>query len=209
MNKNKKILMVLIIVISALIGIAIDYALKIGAAGYLPAVAGLVIFLKYRRSTKVRRRFSFQQFRILAGIVKPRLRRADGVFISLIALGFIALFFIELFTGERGNGSWSVSAIVYMLSAMLIPPLLEELPVRGVLQGILQRSGFRPWLQVILPAVIFGVAHLFVQQSIDYAIVIGILLGIVRYRTGSIYWTFALHALWNGLFQLLVLLGAV
>lgn len=207
MYKNKKTLLILIIVISALIGIAIDYVLKIGAADYLPAIMGLIVYLKYRRAPPPKRRFSFQQFRQVAGVVRPRLRRADAVLIGVIALGFVVLFVLEILTSERGAGDHSMSAILFMLSAMIIPPLLEELPTRGVLQGVLQQSKFRPWVQVLLPAVIFGVAHLFVQQSIDYVVVVGVLLGVVRYRTGSIYWTFVLHALWNGLFQLTLIFG--
>jgi membrane protease YdiL (CAAX protease family) len=205
MNKKQKTNLVIAMLIGAIAGVVIDYYFKIGLTNFIPALICLVLFLRYWRKKKQAIGALLIQ---IIGLRRPKMRRYDVAFVAMTALGFIVLFVLSFLTAERGASSFSAVAILYALSAMIIPPLLEELPVRGLMQGVLHYIGVRPWAQIVIPALIFGLSHLFVQQEIAYTILIGLLLGFIRYRTGSIYWTLVLHALWNGLYCLGVLLGA-
>lgn len=77
----------------------------------------------------------------------------------------------------------------------LIAPITEELLFRGVFQyGLTQNYG--PTKGIILTSICFGVFHITPWQGIG-ATLIGLLLGLVVHRTGSIFSSMTLHAIWN------------
>ena len=81
-----------------------------------------------------------------------------------------------------------------LLGGLLIP-VLEEVLFRGVLlQGLLQHQ--RPWVAIGQQALLFGIFHLNPAQGL-HAFLIGLLLGWLCYRTGSVVLTSCLHALNN------------
>lgn len=70
----------------------------------------------------------------------------------------------------------------------LLAPLVEEIVFRGAIErSLLSWHPFstRPWVAILLSAVFFGIAHLDPSQSI-HAFLMGILLGWIYWRTGSI-----------------------
>ena len=77
----------------------------------------------------------------------------------------------------------------------LVAPVTEELAFRGVFQqGLTANYGTRKG--VAITALCFGVFHLIPWQAVGAAL-IGLLLGVVVYRTGSVFAGMALHAIWN------------
>lgn len=83
-----------------------------------------------------------------------------------------------------------------LLVIVLIAPVVEELLLRGiVLRGFLGR--YRPGTAIALSALIFAVMHLNPYQLAS-ALVIGLVLGWVFYRTGSLWPCIFGHALFNG-----------
>ncbi|MDA0748710.1 MAG: CPBP family intramembrane metalloprotease, partial [bacterium] len=87
-----------------------------------------------------------------------------------------------------------------LLSVMA--PLTEEPLFRGVFQYGLVRN-YGPVRGVLAAAVCFGVFHLIPWQAAG-ATLIGLLIGIVVYRTGSLFAGIVMHAIWN-LLPLLVI----
>lgn len=77
--------------------------------------------------------------------------------------------------------SWGYVAIGLMV------PIAEEIVFRGAIQHMLQVAlGKRyPWIAIVISALIFGFIHLNKAQGV-HAFVIGLLLGWMFYRTGSI-----------------------
>lgn len=94
------------------------------------------------------------------------------------------------------------TSIVGFLTVVIFAPILEELFLRGiVLRGLLVR--YSPSKAIIWSAVIFGFMHLNPWQAIP-AILVGILMGWIYYKTGSLILTIFIHFINNG-FSFLVM----
>ena len=75
----------------------------------------------------------------------------------------------------------------------LLAPLSEELVVRGaILKSLLQSPKLSAWGAIAISAVIFAIIH-FNPAQMPHAFLIGLLLGWMYYRTGSILPGVALH----------------
>lgn len=78
----------------------------------------------------------------------------------------------------------------YLVIGLLVP-FAEELVFRGaILKSLLTK--YRPWIAIVLSAVIFSVGHLNPAQM-PHALLIGLLLGWMYWRTGSILPGMAYH----------------
>ena len=75
-----------------------------------------------------------------------------------------------------------LASVVFLMA--LVPALCEELAFRGFIFGGLVRNN-SPWRAVLITAVMFGVSHGVLQQSIS-ATFMGLLLGWIALRTGSV-----------------------
>ena len=84
----------------------------------------------------------------------------------------------------------------------LLPGLMEELAFRGALTGVLLRV-MRPWHAIVLQALVFALAH---QSLLRFAptFVLGVLLGVLRWRSGSVLPGMFMHA-WHN--SMVVLVG--
>ena len=80
----------------------------------------------------------------------------------------------------------------------ILAPLLEEVLFRGAIQGVLMRYFGRPWPAIIVSALVFGIFHLNPVQIV-YATLLGIVLGWIYYRTGSLLSVIVGHVLNNSL----------
>jgi len=82
-----------------------------------------------------------------------------------------------------------------MLLVVLLPAICEELLFRGAMLGLLRR-GMPIWLAIGLQAVLFGAVHLMAERLLPTAAV-GIVLGILAWRTRSLLPGMLVHALHN------------
>ena len=93
---------------------------------------------------------------------------------------------------QHGWPIWSAFII-----ACIIPGVFEELAFRGFIMSRLEKVGsVREAL--IIQAAMFSVLHMFPAIFISHFI-IGIILGAVRLRSGSLYPGMLIHAVWNGI----------
>lgn len=84
-----------------------------------------------------------------------------------------------------------------LLVMALLPAVCEELAFRGfILGGLL--TGRQPGRAILVTAILFGISHGVLQQSIS-ATLMGIVLGWVSWRTGSVLPAMMMHALNNAL----------
>jgi membrane protease YdiL (CAAX protease family) len=136
--------------------------------------------------------------------------------LTIYAAGFVYEQALSLFgnwspTDEQGlvPSGWDSSRagafIAFFCMVTFVAPAIEELTYRGL--GI---SLLTPWgvvLAVVLTGILFGAAHGLVVGFPILAI-FGIVNGVLRVRTNSIYPPMALHAAFNGIALIIAVSGA-
>jgi membrane protease YdiL (CAAX protease family) len=87
-----------------------------------------------------------------------------------------------------------------VLAMAVMAPLAEELGFRGLLQGSLARVTRGPWVAITGSAALWTLAHLDAPSASGWAttLVLGVILGLLRTRSGSVLPGMALHAAVNG-----------
>jgi membrane protease YdiL (CAAX protease family) len=94
---------------------------------------------------------------------------------------------------------------IQLFSIAIMPGVWEELAFRGLIMGQLQRSvGARE--AIVLSSLLFGIIHL-AWFSLPYLVGIGLILALLRQRSGSLVPGMMLHAAHNGVIVLLVRWG--
>jgi sodium transport system permease protein len=84
-----------------------------------------------------------------------------------------------------------------LLLAALTPAICEELAFRGFILSGLRRMGHK-WGAIVLCSVFFGLAHSLLQQSLS-ACLVGIVIGYIAVKTGSLLPAAMYHMFHNGL----------
>jgi len=77
----------------------------------------------------------------------------------------------------------------------VFPAVTEEIAFRGLLQQWLE-GALKPWRAILLTAALFTVLH-FSVLSAPYLFLLGILLGWVKWQTGSLYPAMVVHFIHN------------
>ena len=88
-----------------------------------------------------------------------------------------------------------MQVIVTLVSVCIIAPLFEELLFRGIVMKEFLKI-MRPWAAIVLQALIFGISHRVLFQTI-FTFIVGIILGIVYYKTHSIKEAAICHSVFN------------
>lgn len=86
---------------------------------------------------------------------------------------------------------------VLLVVMAVIPPLCEELAFRGFMLSGLRRLGHE-WRAVIISAIFFGLTHPIIQQSM-LACLVGVVIGVLAVRTGSLLPCVIFHMTHNAL----------
>lgn len=120
----------------------------------------------------------------------------------LVAVYYSASQKIELLHNSIERASESapdINSAAQMLIAIfcviVIAPLFEELLFRSLVMGELMKI-MRPWAAITFQAIVFGAAHGVLFQSV-FAFSVGIVLGLVYYRTQSIKTAAVCHGVFN------------
>ena len=101
-----------------------------------------------------------------------------------------------LMLGDQPAPLW-----IALLVLAVTPALCEETLFRGFIFAGLRRLGVVP--AILISALLFGVAHSSIYRLLP-TFALGLVLGYVLWRTGSIYCSMLVHALNNGLMVTLV-----
>lgn len=146
-----------------------------------------------------------------AGFALPRRGSWRGAMIISLALfaGFAGLTALAVVAGWTPAGPVSTEQLLFDAT---IPNLTEELIWRGAMLAVLDRAFGTPWRVagaqlgwgVVITAVVFGVGHLILVDGSTgawsvslggglFATVMGLLLGWIRARTGSVWPAFVAH----------------
>ncbi len=87
--------------------------------------------------------------------------------------------------------------VTLWVCAVLAAPVAEEVFFRGMLQTVARGYIDRPWLAIGLASVAFGMMHFSQPQFVLPLTVLGVALGYVYERTGSLIAPILLHILFN------------
>jgi len=97
------------------------------------------------------------------------------------------------------------SPLILSFAIVLCAPVAEEFLFRGFAFPGLARSRFGPALAILLPSLIWGGLHLqYDLFDITYVFSMGLLLGLARWKTESLYVPIAMHVYNNGMAMLSV-----
>lgn len=88
----------------------------------------------------------------------------------------------------------AVGAVLYVLRSAVVPALVEEFAIRGVILQPLRRFG--DWYAVLISALVFGLMHHNMTQ-VPFAVLAGVALGYCAVVTGSLWITVLIHFLNN------------
>jgi len=136
--------------------------------------------------------------------------RALGILIAA-AVAFIVLsdvYFSALnqsgqekeFVKEIGGNAGTISVLAVCLLVTVIAPVCEEILFRGfIFRSLCNWRG--PWPAAIFTGILFGVVHGLSAPAVDLAplALLGFLLCVVYWRTGSIYLTILMHSINNSI----------
>lgn len=120
--------------------------------------------------------------------------------VALELMSFLDPFFPPLPPGTEkileAMGTDKVSVWMALATFALAPAVCEELAFRGFILSGLQRSR-RRWLPIVISALLFGVIHMIPKQQFNAAL-LGLVLGLLAVRSGSLYPGILFHFLFNG-----------
>lgn len=86
--------------------------------------------------------------------------------------------------------------LMWVISTLVLPPLVEEAGFRGLGLTYLERAGVSFAVANIVQALAFGIFHMNLTQGI-YTFVLGLALGYVTHRSGSIAPAMLMHLVYN------------
>lgn len=86
--------------------------------------------------------------------------------------------------------------LMWAISTLVLPPLVEEAGFRGLGLTYLERAGVPFAVANIVQALAFGIFHMNLTQGI-YTFVLGVALGYVTHRSGSIAPAVLMHLVYN------------
>lgn len=90
-----------------------------------------------------------------------------------------------------------------ILGVAIIAPVFEELVFREGICGHLIRNGSGPWRAIWISSILFGIIH-FNPAQVPFAILVGLILGIIYAKTGNIVLTSIIHILNNSFAMILI-----
>lgn len=98
---------------------------------------------------------------------------------------------LELLNRQVGLGGWR------LLTSIVLAPVLEEILFRGIVQDSLTEK-LGPLRGILIGACVFGIVHIIPQQVIN-AFFVGIVLGFIYYRSGSLVPVILIHMINNAI----------
>ncbi len=139
----------------------------------------------------------FASSKLLLGLVLlvPGLQILSSILTTFSASLFPGwMEFYEKLMENAGFSNNSLSPLL-ILYAVLLGPIEEELTFRGVIFSSAKKA-LPFWAANVFQALLFGIFHMNLIQGI-YAFFIGLFLGFISGRSGSIYFSIFLHILFN------------
>lgn len=175
------------------------YVTPITLASNLFTLVFLLLFFPLRTKNPLRE-FQLQPI--------PPLAAAGAVSIAPVLYGVVTLVLSLLPAAwmadyAQASAALNDTGLLPFLSVALAAPVVEEVIFRGLIQSRLALA-LPGWPAVVLSALLFALCH---GQPVwmGYAFVLGMVLGIMAWRTGSILPSILTHIVFNAIGQVLSL----
>ena len=166
------------------------------------AVLGITVFgiWYYKGFVKKRPKIKYKNVFGAKSLIAALLM-SIGLYFALEAAGII-IGWISPQTIDDYNKLIEMSGLVDHLFILIaysvfLGPILEELCFRGVVFGILEDSGIRPGLIILISSLLFGAMHITIPLQMLYAALVALAIGFLRYKYRSVLYTVILHILFN------------
>jgi len=168
------------------------------AAGFLSAIAAFDFFI-VRPSTKMKLNFNFSTtnfytylliFPLMLGMMFIGEFVTSQIPTTGPFFGKYYEFFSQLMQRLTDN------PVVMVVTAVIMAPIFEEIIFRGIIQKGLINKGVAPWKAIVFASVVFGIVHANPWQFVG-AVLLGIVLGLVYFKTTSLLLPMLLHAFNN------------
>lgn len=175
------------------------YVTPITLASNLFTLVFLLLFFPLRTKNPLRE-FQLQPIPPLAAAgavsIAPVLYGAVTLVLSLLPAAWMADY-------AQASAALNDTGLLPFLSVALAAPVVEEVIFRGLIQSRLAHA-LPGWPAVVLSALLFALCH---GQPVwmGYAFVLGMVLGIMAWRTGSILPSILTHIVFNAIGQVLSL----
>ena len=178
-----------------------DYLIHISMISNLLVLAVLLVFFLARR----RRPLQEVGLRPVPGQAAAGAAGAAPLLYAVITLALSLLPTTWLQDYSQASAPLSNTGVLPFLSVALVAPVVEEVIFRGLIQSRLARA-LPGWPAVLLSALAFALCH---GQPVwmGYAFLLGLVLGIMAWRAGSILPSVITHVVFNAIGQVLVLPG--
>jgi uncharacterized protein len=172
--------------------------LFISIATILSAAAGTGLVILF---VSVRRGWKLKDYLNLRPLSRKSLWQMAAVFAALLLVSVV----IGFFWSQTNDSGFTVDAlksspspVLFGLAVLIFAPVFEESLFRGFLFKGFRDSTLGAVGAVILTALLWAALHLqYDIAGVAEIFVLGLVFGVVRLRTGSLYSTLALHFLWN------------
>jgi membrane protease YdiL (CAAX protease family) len=144
------------------------------------------------------------KFRRLSWVDDVGLKRPGALDAAIWGLGFLILVLVlELVAGDGQHvGGWrgkydAANLAIRILAVGLIYPVAEEFFFRGALLGLVRRR-FGDVVGILVPAIVFALVHIqYDWRGMAFILLDGLIFGLARVRTGSLYVAMLLHVIGN------------
>lgn len=138
----------------------------------------------------------------LATILLPRPKKGWRLIATFLLVGVGLTIFLQPFNLDDGGLTDLIRQgkhnVWMMLMICIIGPIVEEVVFRDGIQRQLSAIGLKPWVAIVTSAVSFGIVHANFAQAVP-AILLGILLGWLYYKTGDLRLCVPAHIFNNSL----------
>jgi len=110
-------------------------------------------------------------------------------------ISFLTYLDPDLYSSTDFLGEMDLGPLGKLFLICIVPGITEEIAYRGLIQHWLQIA-IKPWRAIILASALFTAMHLSVLSA-PYIFLLGILLGWMKWKTGSLYPSMLVHILHN------------
>lgn len=159
------------------------------------AIFGLWYYMKYDGNYLPKLRTTFHPMSIIGVIMlMPGMQYLSSYIVALTATLFPKALEVYEELLESSGFDTSITLGLFLYSVILAP-FSEELIFRGVTMRQLKKC-LPFWVANIVQGILFGIFHMNLIQGV-YACCLGLILGYICEKGGSIYYSILLHMLFN------------
>jgi uncharacterized protein len=178
---------------------------SLGTNGFVLAVASIasaivctamiVLLVKLKSGAKIKRYLALNALSVKTVLALL------GITLGFLVLSSLIGYFVEkpgsnTFTAQAYQTSGP--AVIFWLALVVFAPFFEEVFFRGFLFKGFSQSRIGIIGTIILTALFWSLLHFqYDIFGVGTIFALGIILGVIRYKTGSLWSTIAMHMFWN------------